>query len=227
MKIIPNFKNKKLLEQAFTHRSFLNETKEKLDNNERLEFLGDSIVSFVVSKHLYAMFPDFNEGKLTNMRSLLVNTKSLGSVAKELEFGSLLKLSRGEEESHGRDNESLLADSFEAFVGALFLDRGIQAVETFLNEVLLKKSSVLAQNSVLKDPKSLLQEEVQAKKQNAPIYKLITEEGPAHDRIFTIGVYVKDTLLGKGTGKSKQRAEEKAAQEALIKLNVNPLEGKA
>ncbi len=219
MKNLPAFKNKKLFDQAFTHRSYLNETKQRLENNERLEFLGDSILSFVVSKYLFSTFHDFNEGKLTNMRSLLVNTKSLGDVARELGFGSLLKLSRGEEESGGRDNESLLADSFEAFLGALFLDQGIKIVETFLDTVLLEKSIILAQKSDLKDPKSLLQEEVQTNKHGAPIYKLISEEGPAHDRIFTIGVYIEDKLMGKGIGKSKQRAEEKAAEEALARLN--------
>ncbi|MCL4353486.1 ribonuclease III [Patescibacteria group bacterium] len=219
MKNLPNFKNKKLFDQAFTHRSYLNEAREKLENNERLEFLGDSIISFIVSRHLFALFPNFNEGKLTNLRSLLVNTKSLASVARQLNFGSLLKLSRGEEESNGRENESLLADSFEAFVGALYLDRGIETVETFLRSVLLEKTSVLARENTLKDPKSLLQEFVQAKKQNAPVYKVLAEEGPAHERLFTVGVYVQNALIEQGKGKSKQRAEEEAAEKALRKLN--------
>src|SRR5579871_757444 len=112
---LPTFKNKNLFEQAFTHRSYLNEAKEKVESNERLEFLGDSILSFVVSRHLYVAYPDFNEGMLTNMRSLLVNTKSLAEISGELHFGTLLKLSKGEEDSHGRENQSLLADCYEAF----------------------------------------------------------------------------------------------------------------
>src|SRR5438105_161236 len=114
---LPTFKDQNLFEQAFTHRSYLNEAREKVESNERLEFLGDSILSFVVSLHLYSMYPDCNEGMLTNMRSLLVNTKSLAEVSRELEFGKLLKLSKGEEDSHGRENQSLLADCYEAFIG--------------------------------------------------------------------------------------------------------------
>ena len=145
---LPQFRNKKLFEQAFIHRSFLNETKENISSNERLEFLGDSIISFLISQNLYLQYPQFNEGILTNMRSLLVNTKSLALIAKELEFGKYLKLSKGEEESLGRQNQSLLANSFEAFVGALLLDQGIEAVDVFLNQIFGGKIVLLAQASV-------------------------------------------------------------------------------
>src|SRR3989344_2225173 len=131
---IPKFNNQNLFLQAFTHRSYLNETKEKIESNERLEFLGDSIISFVVSDNLFNKYPGFDEGILTNLRSLLVNTKSLAEIAKELDFGTQLRLSKGEEESKGRQNQSLLADSFEAFTGALFLDQGLSKVESFLKE---------------------------------------------------------------------------------------------
>jgi ribonuclease-3 len=213
--MLPRFKNKKLFEQAFIHRSYLNEVKETLGSNERLELLGDSVLSFVVSSYLYEKYPNFKEGLLTNLRSLLVNTKTLAEVAREIDFGQYLKLSKGEEDSKGRENQSLLADCFEAFIGALFLDQGIDEVKIFLKKTLLLKTDELVQKKSFKDPKSLLQEAVQAKKQSSPAYKVIEEEGPPHARTFTIGVYVNKELLGTGRGKSKQDAEEKAAKEAL------------
>jgi ribonuclease-3 len=212
---LPEFKNKKLLEQAFIHRSFLNETKERISSNERLEFLGDSIISFVVSNALFIRFPQYNEGILTNIRSLMVNTKSLAQLAKELEFGNYMKLSKGEEDSKGRQNQSLLADCFEAFIGALFLDQGIEAVSKFLNEVLLSKVDDIIKNKSFKDPKSLLQELVQSRKLNSPSYKVMTEFGPAHAKRFRIGAYVDGKLISEGEGKSKREAEEDAAQKAL------------
>lgn len=215
MNKIPEFKKKELFEQAFTHRSYLNETREKLSSNERLEFLGDSILSFVVSQYLYRKYPAYNEGILTNIRSLLVNTKSLAIIAKELDFGSLLKLSKGEKESKGRQNQSLLADCFESFIGALYLDQGIERVSKFLNEVLLYKTEEIIKNKSFKDPKSLLQEYVQAKKQNSPMYKVLEESGPAHAKRFKIGAYVNGSLLGEGIGSSKREAEENAAQNSL------------
>lgn len=215
---LPKFKNQKLFDQAFTHRSYLNEAKEIVASNERLEFLGDSILSFVVSQHLFKEYPQFEEGTLTNLRSLLVNTKSIAESARELSFGTMLKLSKGEEESKGRQNQSLLADSFEAFIGALFLDQGFVAVEKFLQETIIVKAKALAVKRTLKDPKSLLQEYVQSNKQKSPMYTVIKEEGPAHAKTFTIGVYVGEKLLGTGVGKSKQEAEEHAAMTALEKL---------
>ncbi|HEX8965388.1 MAG TPA: ribonuclease III [Patescibacteria group bacterium] len=214
---LPTFKSQALLEQAFTHRSYLNETREQIASNERLEFLGDSILSFLVSDYLYKKYPQYNEGVLTNLRSLLVNTKSLGNIAKELGFGSLLKLSKGEHEAQGRENQSLLADSFEAFIGALFLDQGLEAVAKFVSDTLLVQITELVEKKTFKDPKSLLQEYVQSKKKGSPIYKVLVEEGPAHAKTFTVGVYVAGNLLGEGTGKSKQEAEENAAKLALEK----------
>ncbi len=212
---LPEFKNKKLLEQAFIHRSYLNETKERVSSNERLEFLGDSIISFVVSDALFLKFPQYNEGILTNIRSLLVNTKSLAQIAKELEFGKYMKLSKGEEESKGRQNQSLLADCFESFIGALFLDQGIEEVSKFLNLVLLSKVDDIIKNKSFKDPKSLLQELVQSRKLNSPSYKVIHEFGPAHEKRFRIGAYVDGKLISEGEGKSKREAEEDAAGKAL------------
>lgn len=217
---LPKFKNKQLFEQSFVHRSYLNETKKKISSNERLEFLGDSVISFVVSQNLYNKYPNFDEGILTNLRSLLVNTKSLALCAKELNFGNYMLLSKGEEESRGRQNQSLLADSFEAFIGALFLDQGTEVVSGFLSQVLLPKADLYVKNKAFKDPKSLLQEKVQSQKQTSPLYKVISEQGPAHAKIFTVGAYVNKVLLGKGDGKSKQEAEENAAKEALISLSL-------
>jgi len=212
---LPEFKNKKLFGQAFTHRSYLNETKEQLSSNERLEFLGDSIVSFVVSQYLYLKFPQFEEGALTNIRSLMVNTKSLAGIARDLDFGSYLKLSKGEEESKGRQNQSLLADCFEGFIAALFLDQGIDAVIDFLGVVLLPKADEIVKNKSFKDPKSLLQEFVQSRRQNSPFYKVLSELGPAHAKRFKIGAYIDGKLVSEGEGKSKRDAEEDAAEKAL------------
>lgn len=221
---LPEIKNKALFEQAFTHRSYLNESKTPLESNERLEFLGDSILSFVVSEYLYQHYPDFNEGILTNLRSLLVNTKSLANASKSLEFGKFLRLSKGEEESKGRENDTLLANCFESFIGALFMDQGIDAVRGFIAQVLFPMADEIVAKKAFKDPKSLFQEYVQAKKQSSPVYKVLHEEGPPHSKIFTIGAFVNQTNIGEGVGKSKQEAEEEAAKHALeevAKGNVN------
>ncbi len=212
---LTKLKNSKLYEEAFTHRSYLNEAKTKVSSNERLEFLGDSILSFVVSNHLFTKYPEFDEGTLTNIRSLVVNTKSLSQVARDLQMGKLLKLSKGEEESKGRENSTLLENSFEAYVGALFLDQGMPAVKKFLEDILSPKIEELVNKKAFKDPKSLLQEKVQAKKQNSPVYKVLEESGPAHAKTFKVGVFVEGKLLGEGRGKSKQIAEESAAKSAL------------
>lgn len=212
---LPKLKNSKLFQEAFTHRSYLNEAKLKIASNERLEFLGDSILSFAISNYLYTKYPDFDEGNLTNLRSLMVNTKSLSEIARELQMGKLLKLSKGEEESKGRENATLLENSFEAYIGALFLDQGMTSVIKFLNNTLFPKIQELVDKKAFKDPKSLLQEKVQAKKQGSPMYRVLEETGPAHAKTFKVGVFVDGKKLGEGTGKSKQIAEESAAKAAL------------
>src|SRR5258708_31351073 len=170
---LPKFKNQNLFKQAFVHRSLLNESKEKISSNERLEFLGDSILSFIVSQYLYNKYPNFEEVILTNLRALLVNTKSLAELSRELEFGKLLTLSKGEEESKGRLNQTILANCFESFIGALFIDSGVEAVSSFLEKILLPKADEYVKNNSFKDPKSLLQEKVQAQKQTSPLYKVL------------------------------------------------------
>jgi ribonuclease-3 len=218
MQNLPKLINQKLAIQAFVHRSYLNESKKELESNERLEFLGDSILSFVVSDHLFRNYPEFDEGILTNLRSLVVNTKSLAKEAKQRGFGNNLLLSKGEEESNGRENDSILANTFEAFIGALFVDQGIDAAKRFLEDTIIPHIKEFVEKKVFKDPKSLLQENIQAKKQNSPIYKVLCEEGPAHAKIFTVGVFIENQKKGVGIGRSKQEAEEFAAEQALEKL---------
>jgi ribonuclease-3 len=211
------FNDINLLRQAFVHRSHLNESKEFQESNERLEFLGDAVLSFVTSQYLYTTYPDFPEGTLTNIRSTLVKTKSLSTVATELNLGTLLLLSRGEESSGGRSNESLLADCFEALLGALFLDQGIEVVKQFLVRWLLGKTEAIIQTKSYVDFKSLLQEITQEKTKISPIYRVTKSEGPDHNKTFWVEVVARDTVLGAGVGKSKQEAEQKAAQNALEK----------
>ncbi len=212
-----NFKNKNILHNAFIHRSYLNEAREHLTSNERLEFLGDSILSFIVSKYLYATFPDLPEGELTSLRSAIVKTKTLSHIAKELDLGTYLNLSKGEGQSNGRQNPSLLADTFEALLGAIFLDHGLIQVEKVIDMFLLPKLSIIIAQKAYKDAKSTLQEIVQEKTRTSPVYKVLKEIGPDHAKTFTIGVYLNDKLLGTGTGKSKQEGEQMAASNALEK----------
>lgn len=218
MKQLPKFIDKNLFEQAFTHRSYLNESKKNLDSNERLEFLGDSILSFVVSQYLYREYPTYDEGILTNIRSLLVNTKNLAEEAKELGFGDYLKLSKGEHEAQGRKNQSILADSYEAYIGALFLDQGLSVVSLFIEDTLLSHVNHIIDQKTYKDPKSLLQEYAQSQKKGSPLYKVVLEEGPPHAKQFTVAAFIGSLLVGEGKGKSKQEAEENAAKQALEKI---------
>lgn len=209
------FKNAPLLQQAFVHRSYLNEAKNIRESNERLEFLGDAVLSFLTSQYLYTAFPDYPEGKLTNIRSSLVNTRTLGTVATSLHLGDLLLLSRGEKESGGQTNPSLLADVFEALLGAIFLDQGIDVCRTYLTTVLFSKVNDIIRTKAYIDYKSLLQEIIQERSKISPTYQLVKSEGPDHAKQFWIAVYKDDQKLGDGQGKSKQEAEQHAAKNAL------------
>lgn len=208
------FLNQNLLKQALTHRSWVNENSQNFGTNERLEFLGDAILEFVVSKEIYNKFPDKEEGYLTSLRANLVNTKNLAEIANKLDIGKQIYLSKGEEDGGGRTNISLLADTVEAIIGALFLDQGIDGAYTFINENILIDVDKKA-NSSLKDPKSALQEMVQAKGLSAPKYQVSKEVGPDHSKIFTIEVIIDNQKKAKGTGKSKSEAEQDAASKAL------------
>lgn len=218
------FKDTNLLKMAFNHRSYLNEVKEPLESNERLEFLGDSILSFIVSKYLFTSFPTHPEGELTSLRSAIVKTKTLSEIAQELKLGTLLKLSKGEDESRGRENPSLLADTFEALIGAVFLDQGLPKVEKIIVEFLLSKLPNIIALKAYKDAKSTLQEKVQEKTRSSPNYKVLSQVGPDHAKTFTIGVYIGDKLLGTGKGKSKQDGEQMAAADALEKFTPSVVE---
>lgn len=213
------FNNLELITKAFTHRSYLNENKTKKESNERLEFLGDSILSYLISSFLFDKYPKLPEGELTNLRSSVVKTTTLAQIAKDFQLGEFLLLSHGEEESGGRKNPSLLADTFEAFLGAVFLDSGINNIINILKITLFPMIPKIYQEKSYRDAKSILQETVQNNTKISPIYKVIKEEGPDHSKIFTLGVYVDDTLWGVGVGKNKQQAEQMAARTALVKWN--------
>ena len=211
--------NSPTIKQAFIHRSYLNEVKKPLSSNERLEFLGDSILSYLVSEYLYKNYPNLPEGELTNLRSSIVKTSMLASVAKSLNLGDFLMLSRGEEESGGRANPSILADTFESFLGAMYLDQGLSAVTKILNKLLFPYLPKILKEKLYKDAKSTFQEVVQEISKVSPNYKVTTEKGPDHAKEFTVAVYVENKLWGIGIGKSKQEAEKEAARTALEKWN--------
>lgn len=210
-----DFKNSELIKQAFIHRSYLNESKKTTGSNERLEFLGDSILSFLISSHLYKTYPLLPEGSLTGLRSAVVNTRTLAETARSLSLGSYLKLSRGEDEGGGRDNISMLADTFEAVLGAVYLEHGLESVEKIIKTHLIPRIEEVITNNTLKDAKSTFQEIVQDKLRISPVYKVLKEVGPDHSKTFTVGVYVENVKKGEGAGKSKQEAEQKAAEDAL------------
>ncbi|MCJ7740365.1 ribonuclease III [Candidatus Microgenomates bacterium] len=211
------FKNPELLKQAFVHRSYLNESKKTLSSNERLEFLGDSILSFLVSEYLYKTYEDLPEGELTNLRSSIVKTEALAEIALKLSLGDYLYLSKGEEEGGGRKNPSILADTFEALLGAIFLDIGLTPVKKIIKEQLLPILPKIIAEKTYKDAKSNFQEMVQETVKLSPVYKVIQETGPDHAKRFTVGVFVEEKLWGKGEGRSKQEAEQKAAMSGLEK----------
>ncbi len=216
---IPNFKNTKLLENAFIHRSYLNENPNwKLGSNERLEFLGDAVLEFITSEHLYKTYDQEPEGRLTAYSSSLVKTETLAALAKDLDFGGKLKLSKGEDESGGRQSEYLLADTFEAFIGALYLDQGTPACRKFLEATLFQKLDKIVATKAYKDYKSTLQEIAQEKQNFTPIYKVLDEQGPDHNKIFKVSVIIRGKQKGVGEGSSKQRAEVNEAENALEKL---------
>lgn len=212
------FNNPSLLEKAFTHRSYLNEVKSVKQSNERLEFLGDSVLSFIISSILFAKRPADAEGDLTNLRSYIVKTHSLAEASEKLNLGSYLKLSKGEELSGGRNNTQLLANTFEALLGAVFLDQGISGAKKVVEEMLLPLFKKEVDEGPPKDSKSLLQELVQEQTKQSPKYKILNTHGPDHAKEFTVGAFIKGIEMGRGTGLSKQTAEEEAAKEALKKL---------
>ncbi len=213
-----SFNDAALLRQAFTHRSYLNEHRgESGGHNERLEFLGDAVLELIATHFLYTEFPDKPEGELTAYRAALVNAVTCAQIATEIGMNDFLLLSRGEAKDTGRARNILLANAFEALVGAIYIDQGYDAAKQFISERLFPRIDSIIKERLWQDAKSSLQEKAQEHEGSTPNYKVMQETGPDHDKHFVVGVYVKDVLLGQGEGKAKQEAEQAAAREALDK----------
>lgn len=215
------FDNKDLLTQAFCHRSYLNENpKFCLNHNERLEFLGDAVLELVTTEYLYNNYPEKDEGEMTGLRAALVNSISISEASQNLDFNDFLLLSQGEEKGGEKARTSILADTFEAFIGALFLDKGYVPCQKFIIENLIdKKIGEILEKRLDKDPKSLFQEKAQEEVSITPDYRVMEESGPDHKKNFIVGVYIEDALIARGEGTSKHEAEVRAAEQALIKKN--------
>lgn len=215
-------KDIKVYEEAFTHRSFLNENRREkgLSHNERLEFLGDAVLELIISEYLYHTFPQRPEGELTSFRAATVKTDTLAEVARGLEYGNYLQMSHGEEATGGRNKDYLLANTFEAVLGAIYLDQGYQVCKDFISRILIPRIETIVKNRLDIDAKTKFQEEAQARFKMTPTYMVLEEIGPDHDKRFVMGVFLGEKEYGKGEGASKQRAEEAAAKEALEKLEI-------
>ncbi len=210
------FKNKKLLKQAFIHRSYINENPStSLSHNERLEFLGDAVLELVVTDFLYKKYPNYTEGELTALRSALVNAVIISEVATSIGMNDYLLLSKGEAKDNGKARQYILANTYEAYVGALYLDQGIGVADKFVHKFLLPKTQEIVSKKLWRDAKSLVQEKAQEFVNITPAYKVLSESGPDHDKHFTVGIYFGASLIAEGKGKSKQEAEQKAAETAL------------
>ena len=210
------FKNKKLLEQAFIHRSYINENSgSKLKHNEHLEFLGDAVLELVITDYLYNKYPEKDEGELTAYRSSLVNTITIGEAAANLGMNDFLLLSKGESKDSGKARSYILANTFEAFIGAVYLDSGYETARDFIAKSLFNKIDEIVAKKLWRDPKSLVQEKAQEHVSVTPSYRVLSESGPDHDKHFTIGIFFGDDLVAEGKGKSKQEAEQEAAHRAL------------
>ncbi|HAU98939.1 MAG: hypothetical protein UX04_C0003G0029 [Microgenomates group bacterium GW2011_GWF2_45_18] len=215
---LPDIHSPLLQNQVWIHRSALNETAEVEESNERLEFLGDAVLELACSRYLFEQFPQEPEGMLTALRSSLVKTTTLADMARKFEMGQLIHMSKGEEKTGGRENASILADTFEAFLGALYLDQGFEPVDAFLRDCLFPLASEIRALRLEKDDKSMLQEYLQARKLPLPVYKVIREEGMEHQKTFTMTVEVGKEVFAQETGRNKQEAQQRCARKALEKL---------
>src|SRR3989338_5548757 len=214
------FRNERLLEQAFTHRSYLNENRRSgREHNERLEFLGDAVLELVVTEFLFAKYPEKPEGDLTSYRAALVNTASISDAAVKLGMNEYLLLSRGEAKDTGRARAIILANAFEALIGAIYLDRGYEPAKKFIAEQLFHKTDEVVEKGLWQDAKSRFQEIAQEKNSVTPSYDVISQTGPDHDKRFVVGVYLASERVATGEGRSKQEAEQQAAQKALVAKN--------
>jgi ribonuclease-3 len=209
------FKNLLLLTRALTHRSYISEHPEALEDYERLEFLGDAVLDFVAGAWLYNHFPEMAEGELTRMRSALVCTEQLAEFARELDLGSAMRLGHGEEQAGGRQRDVLLCATFESLVGAMYLQTDISAIQNFIHPMVETVSRQFLLRSDLQDPKSRLQEWSQGRKLGIPQYVTLQTSGPDHDRMFEIEVHINGKIYGRGSGRNKQTAERLAAQSSL------------
>ena len=205
-----------LLVTALTHRSYVNEHKSAHEHNERLEFLGDAVLELVTSDFLYRNY-DYPEGVMTAVRAALVRTESIGEAGKKLGYEPLVRLSKGEAHGSERAHDSILADCFEAVIGAIYLDQGYEKAREFIEKHILVKIDTVLDEETWRDPKSYVQELAQKVDGETPVYKTLKEEGPDHDKVFTVGVYVGGELKGTGTGHSKQEAQTEAAREGVKK----------
>lgn len=214
------FRDWLLLSRALTHRSYLNEHPEALENNERLEFLGDAVLDFLVGAWLYNNFPEMPEGDLTRMRSALVHTEQLAVFGRMLHLGEAIRLGRGETQTGGRERSALLCDAFEALVGSLYLDQGMEAVNKFIYPLLDQASEDILMNHKTEDPKSRLQEWAQSEGYGAPLYVTRSASGPEHSKTFEVDVMINNEVYGSGNGTSKQAATKEAARNALERLGM-------
>ncbi|MFI5358852.1 MAG: ribonuclease III [Halanaerobiales bacterium] len=213
------FHDKLLLQRALTHKSFSNEnTNLALRNNERLEFLGDSVLSIVISSYIFQNFPDYPEGELAKMRSVIVSEPSLADVARNINLGKYILLGRGEDLSGGRDRNSILADTMEAIIAAIYLDKGIEQARCFIIKHFKEKIEKVEKGEYIQDYKTILQEIIQKESLTGPVYDVIREDGPDHNKLFTVQVKHQGRLLGIGKGYSKKEAEQNAARVALESL---------
>lgn len=210
------FKNKELLKQAFVHRSYINENRNlNLPHNERLEFLGDAVLELIVTEYLFKKYPTHQEGDLTSFRASLVNAVTLSKVGESLGFNDYLLLSKGEAKDTGRARSSILADTMEAVIGAIYIDAGYDAAQAFISKNIFGLIDSIVEQGSWVDPKSKFQELAQEKTGITPAYRTIRESGPDHDKRFTVGLYLAETLITEGEGRSKQEAEEMAARKAV------------
>ncbi len=215
---LPPFRDASLLVRALTHRSYLNEHPDTIEDNERLEFLGDAVLDFVAGAVLYNKYPEMNEGRLTRLRAALVNTEQLAVFATRLELGEQLRLGKGEDDSGGRQRATLLCAAFEASVGAYYLDSGLDAVRTFVEPLFAAAASQILASEMDVDPKSHFQEWAQAARGQTPRYAQVGLTGPDHSRLYTVEALVGDESFGTGSGPNKQAAAQAAARAALHKV---------
>ena len=215
------FKNLTLLTRALTHRSYINENPDAIEDNERLEFLGDAVLDFIVGAWLYHHYPEMAEGDLTLIRTAMVRTEQLAEFARLIKLGEAMRLGQGEIASGGRTRNALLCAGFEALIGSYYLDQGIKAVETFFEPYLVQALAEVMVDGHPHDPKSLLQEWTQARGLNPPVYETINEIGPDHEKVFEVKVSVEGNVTGLGKGNSKREASKIAAKEALDQLSQN------